>query len=79
MVRMCIIEIRTVDEMTRNNTVCSHHTCSDVSILHHAINSKNFETVSVIVRQLNENKDLEMNREVSIHRWTPLYRAGNAF
>ncbi|CAF1102901.1 unnamed protein product [Adineta ricciae] len=52
-----------------------HRDQNDVSILHHAINSKNFETVSVIVRQLNENKELEMNREVGIHRWTPLYRA----
>ena len=47
-----------------------------VSILHHAIDSKNFETIAVIVRQLNQNRELEMNREVGLHKWTPLYRAG---
>ncbi|CAF4431362.1 unnamed protein product, partial [Adineta steineri] len=46
-----------------------------ISILHHAIDSKNFETVSTIVRQFNQDKDIEMNREVGIHKWTPLYRA----
>jgi len=31
----------------------------------------------VIVRQLNKDtKEFEMNREVGIHKWTPLYRAG---
>ncbi|UJR07722.1 hypothetical protein I4U23_012007 [Adineta vaga] len=48
---------------------------NDVSILHNAIDSKNFETVSVIVRQLNENKEMEMNREAGVNKWTPLYRA----
>ncbi|CAF1401602.1 unnamed protein product [Adineta steineri] len=48
---------------------------NDISILHHAIDSKNFETVSTIVRQFNQDKDIEMNREVGIHKWTPLYRA----
>jgi FAD synthase len=48
-----------------------------ISILHHAIDSKNFETIAVIVRQITQDKELEMNREVGIHKWTPLYRAGN--
>jgi hypothetical protein len=30
----------------------------------------------VIVRQFNKDKDVEMNREVKTHKWTPLYRAG---
>ncbi len=31
----------------------------------------------MIVRQLNKDtKEFEMNREVGIHKWTPLYRAG---
>jgi hypothetical protein len=30
----------------------------------------------VIVRQLNKDREFEMNREVGIHKWTPLYRAG---
>ncbi len=47
-----------------------------ISILHHAIDSKNFETVAVIVRQLTKDKEFEMNREVGINKWTPLYRAG---
>jgi hypothetical protein len=39
------------------------------------------DTIAVIVRQLNKEKDerikdLEMNKEVGIHKWTPLYRAG---
>lgn len=47
-----------------------------ISLLHHAIDSKNFETVATIVRQLERDKELEMNRPVGLHRWTPLYRAG---
>ncbi|CAF4649751.1 unnamed protein product [Rotaria sp. Silwood1] len=45
------------------------------SVLHHAIDSKNFETIAIIVRNLNIDKDIEMNKEVGIHKWTPLYRA----
>jgi len=47
-----------------------------ISILHHAIDSKNFETIAVIVRQLNKDKEFEINREVGLYKWTPLYRAG---
>jgi hypothetical protein len=47
-----------------------------MSILHHAIDSKNFETIEIIVTQLNKDNESEMNREVGIHKWTPLYRAG---
>jgi len=50
--------------------------CLGVTVLHHAIDSKNFETVAVIVRQLDENKEVELNRPVGPHKWTPLYRAG---
>ena len=37
--------------------------------------------MTVIVKQLSKDKDetikkLEMNKEVGVHRWTPLYRAG---
>ena len=46
-----------------------------ISILHHGIDSKNFETIAVIVRQLTKDKQIEMNREVGLHKWTPLYRA----
>ena len=46
-----------------------------MSIVHHAIDSKNFETVAVIVRQLEKDKEFEMNRPVGLHQWTPLYRA----
>jgi ankyrin repeat protein len=46
-----------------------------ITILHHAIDSKNFETIAVIVRQLTKDKQIEMNREVGLHKWTPLYRA----
>ena len=49
---------------------------SGIPVLHHAIDSKNFETVAVIVRQLNQEKEIEINRAVGIHQWTPLYRAG---
>ena len=49
---------------------------SGISVLHHAINSKNFETIAVIVRQLNKDKEFEINRPVGLHKWTPLYRAG---
>ncbi|CAF3163981.1 unnamed protein product [Rotaria sp. Silwood2] len=45
------------------------------SVLHHAIDSKNFETIAIIVRSLNNDKEIEMNKEVGIHKWTPLYRA----
>ena len=47
-----------------------------IPVLHHAIDSKNFETIAVIVRQLTEEKEIEINRAVGIHKWTPLYRAG---
>ncbi len=47
-----------------------------ISILHHAIDSKNFETIAVIIRQLNKDKEFEINREVGLYKWTPLYRAG---
>ena len=50
-----------------------------VSVLHHAIDSKNFESIATIVQHLEDEKSVEMNREVGIHRWTPLYRAGKAF
>jgi hypothetical protein len=34
----------------------------------------------VIVRQLTKDtKEFEMNREVGIHKWTPLYRAGKKY
>lgn len=49
---------------------------SGIPVLHHAIDSKNFETIAVIVRQLTEEKEIEINRAVGIHKWTPLYRAG---
>ena len=49
---------------------------SDVSVLHYAIDSKNFETISIIIRHLAKDKDLEVNREVGVNKWTPLYRAG---
>ena len=50
------------------------------TILHHSIDSKNLDTITVIVKHLNTEqdqsiRDLEMNREVGIHKWTPLYRA----
>lgn len=50
-----------------------------ITVLHHAIDSKNFDTVAVIIRQLNDLKDdgMEINREVGLHKWTPLYRASN--
>jgi hypothetical protein len=72
---MFTVEIKMVssDESTRALGIGFY---LDVSILHHAIDSKNFETVSVIVRQFNDDKQIEMNREVGMHRWTPLYRAG---
>lgn len=52
-----------------------------ITILHHAIDSKNLETVTVIVKYLNQENDesirrFEMNREVGSNKWTPLYRAG---
>ncbi len=52
-----------------------------MTILHHAVNSKNYDTVAVIVKQLNNEtdktiKETEINREVGTHKWTPLYRAG---
>ena len=52
-----------------------------ITILHHAIDSKNLETVAVIVKHLNQENDesirrFEMNREVGSNKWTPLYRAG---
>jgi ankyrin repeat protein len=48
-----------------------------ITILHHAIDSKNFDTIAVIIKQLNIEKDeIEINKEVGIHKWTPLYRAG---
>ncbi|CAF1662101.1 unnamed protein product [Rotaria magnacalcarata] len=46
-----------------------------ISVLHHAIDSKNFETIAVIIRSLNKDKEIEMNREVAVYKWTPLYRA----
>jgi ankyrin repeat protein len=51
------------------------------TILHHAIDSKNYDTIAVIIRQLDNDdeesaKEFEMNREVGMHKWTPLYRAG---
>lgn len=51
-----------------------------ISILHHAIDSKNIDTIAVIVKHLSNEKDetrkqFEMNREVGLHKWTPLYRA----
>ncbi|CAF1524892.1 unnamed protein product, partial [Adineta ricciae] len=50
------------------------------TILHRAIDSKNIDTITVIVNQLNMEKDtsikpIEMNKEVGQHGWTPLYRA----
>ena len=52
-----------------------------MTILHHAVDSKNLETVSVVVKHLNQENDesirrFEMNREVGANKWTPLYRAG---
>ncbi|CAF1096859.1 unnamed protein product [Rotaria sordida] len=46
-----------------------------ISVLHHAIDSKNFETIAIIVRSLKDDKETEMNKEVGLHKWTPLYRA----
>ncbi|CAF1266093.1 unnamed protein product [Rotaria magnacalcarata] len=51
-----------------------------ITILHHAIDSKNFDTVAVIIKQLNREqdekiKDIEINRPVGTNKWTPLYRA----
>ena len=50
------------------------------TILHHSIDSKNIDTIAVIVKHLNAEqdrsiRDFEMNREVGVHKWTPLYRA----
>jgi hypothetical protein len=53
-----------------------HYFYLGISVLHHAIDSKNFETVAVIVRQLKQDKEFEINRQVGTHKWTPLYRAG---
>lgn len=52
-----------------------------ITVLHHAIDSKNLDTVTVIVKHLDVDgdpatKNIEMNREVGVHKWTPLYRAG---
>ena len=52
-----------------------------MTILHHAVDSKNLETVAVVVKHLNQENDesirrFEMNREVGANKWTPLYRAG---
>lgn len=52
-----------------------------ISVLHHAIDSKNLDTIMVIVRQFDADENLstknfEMNLQVGIHKWTPLYRAG---
>ncbi|CAF1205849.1 unnamed protein product [Rotaria sordida] len=51
-----------------------------ITILHHAVDSKNFDTIAVIIKQLNNEtdekiKDFEINRQVGPHKWTPLYRA----
>ena len=63
------------------NEVCSTNFILGTTILHRAIDSKNFETIAVIIKQINMAKDemikeTEMNKEVGIHKWTPLYRAG---
>ncbi|CAF2503250.1 unnamed protein product [Rotaria sp. Silwood2] len=51
-----------------------------ITILHHAIDSKNVDTIAVIIKQINNEpdekvKDFEINRQVGPHKWTPLYRA----
>ncbi|UJR38421.1 hypothetical protein I4U23_031089 [Adineta vaga] len=50
------------------------------TVLHRAIDSKNLDTITVIINQINMEKDQaikeeEMNKEVGQHKWTPLYRA----
>ncbi|CAF0929960.1 unnamed protein product [Adineta steineri] len=50
------------------------------TILHRSIDSKNLETITVIINKLNSEKnealkESEMNKEVGQHKWTPLYRA----
>jgi hypothetical protein len=46
------------------------------SVFNHALDSKSFETIAAIIKRLQEHKSVEINREVGVHRWTPLYRAG---
>ena len=81
---MSTVSIRTVSELTRvETTISTARSSSGMTILHHAVDSKNFETIAVIVKHLNGEKDqsirkFEMNREVGPHKWTPLYRAGRS-
>ena len=53
----------------------------DMTVLHHAIDSKNFDTIAVIAKHLHTETDeavkiSEINKQVGVHKWTPLYRAG---
>ena len=52
-----------------------------ITVLHHAVDSKNLDTIAVIIKHLDADadpatKNAEINREVGMHKWTPLYRAG---
>ena len=82
MVRMCTVPIKMVKENPfRKRPTSLIRSFLGVNILHHAIDSKNFDTIMVIIKQFDADNDrsakhFEMNREVGMHKWTPLYRAG---